>query len=538
MRRIKLLDCTLRDGGFVNDWNFGKGSIKSIIGRLDSAGVDIIEIGFLDSRRKPDNDRSIQPDTASLKAIMENIEVKHALIVAMIDFGTCGLEAIEQQVNSCIGGIRVIFKKNDCTEALKFCKGLKDKGYKVFANPVSTTSYSDGEMTALMDEINKLEPYGVSIVDTYGLMHKKELVHYYKLMDSALKPAIGIGYHSHNNFQLAYANCIELLEIQSERELILDGSLYGMGKSAGNAATELIAMHLNKYFCKHYEVNHLLEAIDVDIMREYEKKYWGYSLMHYIAASNDCHPDFVKNLIEKKTLSVKSVNEILQNLEQNAKLTYNKELIEALYRNYQNVVVDDRAAYAALAKELADRPVLMLAPGNSIAGDKAEIDKYICEKKPVVISTNFLTDKYRTDYVFFGNAKRYSQFYDGVYGKDSQIKVICTSNVTKADKSIDYLFNFNSLICSEEPIRDNPMIMLLKILVKLKIKSAALAGFDGFSGCGAANYFDEYVKFLYCDDNVVLRNELIKEKVREFKNLIELEFITPSEYLQHGEKLT
>src|ERR1035437_3268654 len=111
MRNIKILDCTLRDGGFVNDWNFGKGSIKSIIGRLDKAGVDIVETGFLDSRRKYDPDRSIQPDTGSFKAILENTDVKHAMMIAMIDFGTCGIEAIEQQGASCISGIRVIFKK-------------------------------------------------------------------------------------------------------------------------------------------------------------------------------------------------------------------------------------------------------------------------------------------------------------------------------------------------------------------------------------------------------------------------------------------
>jgi 4-hydroxy 2-oxovalerate aldolase len=531
MRNIKILDCTLRDGGFVNDWNFGKGSIKSIIGRLDKAGVDIVETGFLDSRRKYDPDRSIQPDTGSFKAILENTDVKHAMMIAMIDFGTCGIEAIEQQGASCISGIRVIFKKKDCEAALKFCALLKEKGYKVFVNPVSTTGYSDDEMAGLLDEVNKLEPYGISIVDTYGLMHKKELLHYFRLMDSRLKPAINIGYHSHNNFQLSYANCIELLEIQSERGLILDGSLYGMGKGAGNANTELIAMHLNRYFGAHYDVNQLLEAIDVDIMKEYAKKYWGYSLMHFIAASNDCHPDFVKTLIEKKTLSVRSINEILQKLEHKTSLTFNKDLIEKMYEEYQNVEVDDTGGYIRLAKEFGDLPILIIAPGNSIVKHKEEIDKYIAGHKPLVISINFVTDMYKTDYVFFGNAKRYSQFYDEIYRTGADAKVICTSNVSESNKSIDFIFNFNSLVSREAPIRDNPMLMLLKILVKMKVKSAVLAGFDGYSGRSTDNYFNEYVKFLYCDDDVVLRNELIKNKVKEFKNEIDLGFLTPTAYL-------
>ncbi|TRZ88535.1 MAG: pyruvate carboxyltransferase [Methanosarcinales archaeon] len=531
MRNIRILDCTLRDGGFVNDWKFGKGSIKSIIGRLDKAGVDIVEIGFLDSRRTYDPNRSIQPDTGLLKTILENTDIKKAMIVAMIDFGTCDIELVEHQTTSCINGIRVIFKKKSCSEALKFCSQLKEKAYNVFVQPVSITGYTDVEMTDLLDEVNKLEPYGISMVDTYGLMHKKQLIHYFNLMDGRLKKTISIGYHSHNNFQLAYANCVELIEMNSERSLILDGSLYGMGKGAGNANTELIAMYLNRNFGSRYDVNQLLEAIDVDIMKEYAIKYWGYSLMHYIAASNDCHPDFVKTLIDKRTLSVWSINEILEKLEQKNRLTFNKKLIEKMYEEYQNVAVEDTGEYIKLAKELGGRPILIIAPGNSIVKYKEEIDKYLYDRKPLVISTNFVTDKYKTDYVFFGNAKRYSQFYDEIYSYGAGAKVICTSNVSESNKCIDFIFNFNSLISKEEPIRDNPMLMLLKILIKMHVKSVALAGFDGYSEQNVDNYFEEYIQFLYCSDDVVLRNELIKNKVEELKNGIELGFLTPSLYL-------
>ena len=531
MRSIKILDCTLRDGGFVNDWNFGKGSMKSIIGRLDKAGVDIVEIGFLDSRRTYDPNRSIQPDTGSLKTIMENTGIENAMIVVMIDFGTCGIKLVEHQTTSCISGIRVIFKKKDYSEALKFCFQLKEKGYKLFVQPVSITVYTDDEMTDLLDEVNNLEPYGISIVDTYGLMHKKQLMHYFNLMDERLKETISIGYHSHNNFQLAYANCVELIEMNSERSLILDGSLYGMGKGAGNANTELIAMYLNRNYGFHYDVNQLLEAIDVDIMKEYAKKYWGYSLMHYIAASNDCHPDFVKTLIDKRTLSVWSINEILEKLEQKNRLTFNKQQIEKMYEEYQNVAVDDAGEYIKLAKEIGNRPILIIAPGKTIVKHKEEIDKYIIKYKPLVISINFATNLYKADYVFFGNAKRYSQFYDEIYKDNEGAKVICTSNVSESNKKIDYKFNFNSLINDNNLIRDNPVLMLLKLLVKMKIKTAYLAGYDGYSSDNVNNYPGEYIQFLYCDDDVLLRNDGIKKAITEIGKDIKLEFLTPSLYI-------
>jgi 4-hydroxy 2-oxovalerate aldolase len=531
VRSIKILDCTLRDGGYVNDWNFGLGSIKSIISRLDYAGIDIIEIGFLDSRRKYDENRSIVPDTDSLKPIFEDSGIVNAMTLSMIDFGTCGLESVKDKKNTPIDGIRVIFKKKDYIAAIDFCMELKKKGYKIFLQPVSVTTYSDDEMRELITIVNKADPCGMYIVDTYGLMQKKEMLHYFNIMDKYLQKDIFIGYHAHNNFQLAYANCTELMEIDSERELIVDGTLYGMGKSAGNACTELLANFLNENYGKQYKMDQLLEAIDVDISKEYAKKYWGYSLMHFIAASNDCHPDYVNNLINKKTLSVKSINEILSTLENNKKLTFNKELIENIYIQYQSISIDDNDAYNRLKNNIDAREILVVAPGKSIETHKEKISGFIREKNPLIIAINFLLDDVNADYVFMGNAKRYSQFYNRIYRHDSVTKVICTSNISESNKKIDFKLNYNALLYKDDLIRDNPVLMLLNALVKMKIKSAYLAGFDGYSPDLASNYMGDYIQFLYCDDNVLLRNEAVKKEIKEISKSIRLEFLTPSYYL-------
>ncbi|HOU51585.1 MAG TPA: aldolase catalytic domain-containing protein [Smithella sp.] len=531
MQSIRILDCTLRDGGYVNDWNFGLGTIESIISRLDKAGIDIVEIGFLDERRTYDENRSILPDTESIKPIFKNLDVQNAMILAMIDYGTCGIEALTEQKDSVLDGIRVIFKKKDYPEALKFCAEIKKKGYKLFLQPVSVTGYSDTEMKALLKEVNKIGPYGISIVDTYGLMHKKEMMHYFDLMNDHLNDDILIGYHSHNNFQLAYANCTELMAMDSRRQLIVDGSLYGMGKSAGNACTELLAMHVNENYGGKYNIDQILEAIDVDIMKEYSKKYWGYSLKHFMAASNDCHPDYVSNLLDKKTLSVKSINEIITQIEPDKKLTFNRDIMETLYRDYQNNIIDDSAAYATLKAELGERDILILAPGKSIEVQAGQIRDFIQKKKPVLITINFVNDDYSPDYVFMGNAKRYSQFFNKIYGKEHDMKVICTSNVSEANKKIDYRFNFGTLVMEDALIRDNPVLMLLKILVKMSYQKVYIAGFDGYSFDDTKNYPKEYIQFLFCDDNVVLRNEAVKKALAAIGKDIQLEFLTPSLYV-------
>lgn len=431
-----------------------------------------------------------------------------------------------------LDGIRVIFKKKHYCEALEFCAAIKKKGYKIFVNPVSVTSYSDEEMLNLIEKINELAPNCVAIVDTYGLMHKHELLHYYDLLDSNLKPGTNIGYHAHNNFQLAYANSLELIALNSERELIVDTSLFGMGKSAGNTCTELVAMHLNENHGKNYDIYQLLEAIDVDISKEYAKKQWGYSLNHFVAASNDCHPDYVSALIEKKTLSVKAINEILAKIDPPNKLTFNKALLENMYMEYQNKYIDDSCAYADLSNQIKNREILVVAPGKSIETHKAQIQSFIKDKKPVVITINFIDDNYKPDYVFMGNSKRYSQFFNKIYRSECDAKVICTSNVSESNKKIDFNFNFNSLVNDDNVIRDNPVLMLLKILINMKIGKVYLAGFDGYANDTVNNYPEEYIPFLYCNDKVVLRNEAIKKSITSLENNISLELLTSSIYFQ------
>lgn len=531
MHSLRLLDCTLRDGGFINDWDFGFGSIKNIICRLNQAKVDIVEVGFLDQRRTYDKNRSILPDSDSVKPIFENITIDYSMIVGMIDFGTCDLSRITDVKKSVLEGIRVIFKKKDYIDAINFCGELKNKGYKVFVQPVSITSYSETELLKLIEQINRINPYSVSVVDTYGLMHKETLIQYFNIYDKNMNQEIAIGFHSHNNYQLAYSNSLELLSINTNRDMIIDGSLYGMGKGAGNANTELLALYFNKHHNKNYDMDQLLEAIDVDIIKEYNKKYWGYSFSHYLAASNDCHPEYVNFLVNKKTLSIKSINHLLAKIEPSTKLTFNKNLIEDMYSKYLIESIDDSNAYIDLKEELKDDNILIMAPGQTIESHSNEIYKFIKKNNPVVFTVNFLDDTFPVDYVFMGNPKRYSQFFDKINNNFNQPKIICTSNILESGRKIDFKFNFTSLMEKNELIKDNPVLMLLKLLSNLSLNKIYLAGFDGYTPDAKNDYFGEYIQFLYCNDNVLLRNELIKAVIKDLNTKIMIEFLTPSVYI-------
>ena len=530
MGEIKLLDCTLRDGGYLNDWKFGYDNIINIYERMVSAGIDIIELGFLDESRNYDADRTIFPNTRGLDLTYRGLDRGKSMLVGMIDYGTCGIEQIACRENCCLDGIRVIFKKAVMHEAIDYCKKIKALGYEVFVQAVSITSYSQEELHELIKLVNELRPFAFSLVDTYGLLHKNQLMKYFDFADQYLDAGIGLGYHSHNNFQLAYANCIELFENPPERPLLVDGSLYGMGKSAGNAPLELLATYVNENIEISYHISQILEAIDVTILDIYQEIHWGYSFKFFLSALNDCHPNYVSYLMDKKKLSVKSINEILSRLEGEKKLLYDKEYIETLYIKHQKRDCEDGGARKALKKILAGKKVLLLAPGHTVKTEFEKINAYITQEHPVVIAINFLPEEYQVDYVFISNAKRYVQLSGQLSRTYKDMPVIATSNVTKASGEFSFLLDYSSLLDERAMIVDNPMIMLLRLLNELSIQEAALAGFDGYTRARTPDYVNPNMEHSFSKEKALEINEDVKESMKRLELRYSYYYVTASLY--------
>ena len=528
MGKKLLLDCTLRDGGYVNNWNFGHDQLVNVFERIVEAGVDFIEVGFLDDRCAYDENRSIMPDTQSAEKIYGLLNRKNTTVVGMIDYGTCDISNIQPCEKSCLDGIRVIFKKHLMKEALEYCRQVKELGYKVFAQLVSVTSYSDEELLELIKLANDVKPYAVSMVDTYGLLHQNNLQHYFDVLNDNLDSGIALGYHAHNNFQMGYANCIKMLSNDIDRDMLIDGSLYGMGKSAGNAPIELIAMYMNDNCGKNYNVSQLLEAIDTTIMPIFSKCRWGYNLFYYIAASNDCHPNYVADLFNKHTLSVRSVNEILGKIAPEKKLMYDKKYIEQLYVDYQTNDISDADDREKLKKCLGGREILLLGPGRTIGLESEKICGYIAKRSPVVIAINQIPAGIKPDYIFLSNSKRYVQMSTAL--SVGKYKIIATSNVTGTNDDVfAYRLNYGSLIDRNTEIKDNSLVMFIKVLIELGVKSVALAGFDGYSP-DAQNYYDSQFEYDFVREKSEYLNAYMNDFLRSVKDKIDVKFITETLY--------
>lgn len=528
---IKLLDCTLRDGGYINDWKFSSSVIRYMLHRYVNTGVEFVEVGFLDERRPFDKDRTIAPTTRALDNVIGSIEKKETKFFAMIDYGTCSIENLENKKDSIIDGIRIIFKKPNMYRAIDFAEKVKSKGYLVTLQLVSVTSYSDKDIIEFCKEANKLEPYAVGVVDTYGLMHREQMQHYFELLDFNLKKEISIGYHSHNNFQLAYSNTIEMTSLSHTRNIILDGSAHGIGKSAGNAPIELLAMYLNDNFNKNYQMNEILEIIDTCIIPIKNRCAWGYSLNYFLAASNDCHPNYISYLLDKATLSVGSINEIVKHLEGDKKLNYDEDLIGQLYLEYQSVKCDDINALEKVKKEFKDKNILLLAPGKSMMEQSDVIDSYIINNDLKIISVNFVPKVIDVDAVFVGNGKRYKHIIERLEKKNMVNKVIATSNVSLVKDELNCIINTDRLFDSRKEIADNSTAMILNLLSIIKPKSVAMAGFDGYRIDLLRDYYcDESFMFSDNSKRLELVNEQLSEKIKDMKAELNISFVTDSIY--------
>lgn len=580
MGELKLLDCTLRDGGYLNDWKFGHNNLISIYERLIDSNVDYIELGFLDDRRQFDIDRSIMPDTDCMEKIYGTVDKKGKKVLGMIDYGTCSIDHIKPASESYIDGIRVIYKKHLRVEALDFCRQLKELGYIVFSQLVSVTSYTDEEMLDLIRLANEAKPDAVSMVDTYGLMHQNNLRHFIDLLDKNLDPDIALGYHGHNNFQMGYANCIAMLEYKTDRTMLVDGTLYGMGKSAGNAPIELIAMHMNQKYGKDYKISQMLEAIDVNIMNFCQPTTWGYNLFFYLAASNDCHPNYVADLMNKKTLSIKSINELLSRLEGEKKLLYDKKYMEDLYLEYQSHDIDDTDAIKRLSARFdslstdifeyegdhehnvdgtnVQKNILVIGPGSSVSTEREKLDAFIEKTREAdgdenleIIAINYIPSEIPIDMLFISNSKRYLQMSSAlarlisteavdtkpkfdengmpIDESSDRIQIIATSNVTSKRIDFDYTLNYSSLIDEDADIIDNSFIMLLKALVKAGVKKVNVAGFDGYSE-DKLNFINPEMEYTFIKDRTEELNQYAKDKLAELASDIKVNFVTTSLY--------
>lgn len=526
MTNVKLLDCTLRDGGYVNKWHFGKSTITGILERLSIAEMDFIECGFLTEKAKTEEE-TLFLDAKEIDSCIKAPN-PNAVYVAMIAIGEKEInpEKLSDAKDTLLGGVRLTFHQNEIKKAFDWAAILKRKGYKVFMQPVGSANYDDNTLLELMKKINHLKPYAFYIVDTLGSMSTKDMQHMLHIIDKNLDEEIALGYHSHNNLQLAFANAQNMIEFGLKREIIIDCSVYGMGRGAGNLCTELMLEYMQRKGRKKYDVLPILEIVDNYLLPIYLEHPWGYSIAYFLSSAVKCHPNYISYFFGKQNIQVRTIGNLLTQIPPEYRLVYHPEIIEEIYQNYQDNAIDDLEELHKLRKEWKGKKILVLAPGKSVQSKHKTIQKYIEKQKPYVISINFLPD-FPVDMLFVANQKRYEAIKDSI----DYSRTIFTSNITDLPETDDVrLVNYSNLLNSGKDVFDSSGMMLLKLLVKAKVKQVGVAGLDGFKINYLSNYCDK--RFLYQEDEKTIRrkNKQMREQIKLLEKEMEIHFITPSKY--------
>lgn len=522
MGRIQVLDCTLRDGGYCNNWEFGEKNISLIIDALIKANVDIVECGYLvESSKESCNNTKY----ASLLVAEQVIPQDYAkMAVCMVNYGEYSLDKFPIYNKGRIGGIRVAFHKKDLRAAMEYCLGIKRRGYQVFVQPMLTLDYSEEEFLQMIELANEVQPYAFYIVDSFGGMKERELMRLFYMLEHRLAEEIKIGFHSHNNMQLAYSNAKSLISVQTKRDLIIDSSIFGMGRGAGNLNTELLTEHLNECEDAFYQLPPLLSVIDRVLNDFYKENYWGYSIANYLSARHNAHPNYARHLEGKSTLTIESMNEIFGIMEETKKANFDSSYIETLYLDYMGRQSVPDSSFYNFASIVKGNSILIIAPGISSKEKKEEIQQWIQRTKCISIGVNFDYPYIKTDYIFISNMRRYREL-----NKDSLNRCISTSNI--AVDGVYLKVDYAKLLNNVEGVRDNAALMLMKLLIIMKAKEIYVAGIDGYSHDRNSNYVDRGMSYAPQLELFDVMNKGLATVLNLYAEEIPIHFITSPRYI-------
>lgn len=340
---VRILDCTLRDGGLaLEDANKnGLSSIKfslqdsaSVLENLNDSRVDIIEIGAIEISDDDKTGFCIFDSIESASKTAPEKKDPEQLYAVLYRGPDTPLEDIPCWRPGLCEATRVILRYSELQKSLDFCAGLASKGYKVFVQPMLTMRYSPEELELLVARSNAMGAYALYFVDSYGYMQTGDVKRLFDVYDAKLNPEIKIGFHSHNNMNLAFSNVLSFLELETQRERIVDSCLLGMGQGAGNMQTELLVGYLNNLGAK-YKFENILDGCEI-IERYYGSNLWGYSVARLLPALHKCAYKYSVALRSAYGFTYSEIDRLLSNMPRDLKQRYTKEDAEALVERFRD----------------------------------------------------------------------------------------------------------------------------------------------------------------------------------------------------------
>jgi 4-hydroxy 2-oxovalerate aldolase len=288
---LKVLDCTVRDGGLVNAHQFSDDFVAAIYRACLDAGIDYMEIGYKNSARVFPKEK-FGPwrhcDEVDLRRVVgdHDSEVTGLKLAAMADAGKSDWQTELLPANeSVLSMIRVAFYAHQVSEAVDMIRHATELGYETTANLMAVSNITETEIDTVLEAIAETPASTMVIVDSFGYLYREQIDRLYRKYATALEgTGKEIGIHAHNNLQLAFANTIEAIILGCNR---VDSTIFGFGRGAGNCHTELLLGFLRN---PKFNVRPIIEVIQQRMLPLRKELDWGPSVPYNITGQLNQHP--------------------------------------------------------------------------------------------------------------------------------------------------------------------------------------------------------------------------------------------------------
>ncbi len=284
--KIKVLDCTIRDGGLMNNHNFDFRFVREVYKAVSEAGIDYMEIGYKNSKElfsTKEYGAWKFCDDEEIKKVIEGVE-SGTKISVMVDIGRVNINDVKPASESPVKMIRVAAYVKDIDKAIFMVNHFAEKGYEATINIMAISKDQGVELDEALRQIeNESRASVVYIVDSFGNLYQETTEILVKRFKAILKTR-EIGFHGHNNQQLAFSNTIEAIMHDAN---YLDATIYGIGRAAGNCPLELLMGFLKN---PKFDIRPILDVISSEFIPLSKKIEWGYVIPYAIAGMMNEHP--------------------------------------------------------------------------------------------------------------------------------------------------------------------------------------------------------------------------------------------------------
>lgn len=504
---LKILDCTLRDGGYYTNWNFSKKIISEYISNINRSNIDVVEVGF---RFLNKNNHGVFANSNEnlIKSLPIKKNLKIGVMINSSDFNNelnCKNQINKFFLNKSktkISLIRLATHAKDIEKIIPRIIYLKKLGYEIAVNLMQIDKIKEKSLIKILKLLKRTKSVDVFyFADSFGNLNPLKVQSICKIIKKNWYK--NFGFHAHDNCGLSLQNCIAAIKNGAKW---IDSTIQGMGRGAGNVSTEELISFVTENYITKYDPKPIYYLAE-EVFKSLKIKYgWGKSIYYYLSAKKNIHPSYIQELLVDKRYNHNEVIEIIDELAKTKSSAYNPSTLKLLIN--ENITLKNNWN----AKNWCNKQnVLILGQGKSVEAKKEKILSFIKKNKCKVISLNinkYLEKKFIDYYVachetrVIVDLKKYSDVSKKLILPLDRFKNII--NKKKFKKNIK---NYGMIVKKNKLSHYNKYCELPKnlaigyalcIVLAGNAKNIFLAGFDGFRNQKLLNIeMSDYLKFIH-----------------------------------------